>query len=212
MSRAQTRSYSSLDRFIIPFALSPPDFKPLFGNNNPLTVEIGFGMGGATACIAAANPGKNYLGIEVFKAGIGRLLWEIKTCGLNNIRIIEHDAVDVVKTMLEKESVSAFHLFFPDPWPKKKHTKRRLLAKEFAAQLSAALVPGGYLYMTTDWEPYAAQALELLGAVDGMVNPFCGFAPRQMWRPLTKFERKGIEKQRAIKELYFIKEKTNNGG
>ena len=206
ISNAQKRSYTDGQQFIIPFSGFPYDFSLSFGNNNPLTVEIGFGMGKATAEIAADNPGKNYLGIEVFRAGIGKLLWEIKQRNLSNIRIIEYDAAEVIEKMIAPNSVGAFHLFFPDPWPKKRHHKRRLLQKPFARLLASRLLEGGYVYFISDWEHYAEQALDVFSQIPDLINPYNGtFAPASSWRPLTKFEEKGIEKKHTIREIYLLK-------
>lgn len=203
---AQRRSYDSLaEQCIVPFGSAPVDFAGLFGNGNPLTVEIGFGMGAATALIAAANPGSNYLGIEVHRPGIGRLLWEIEQRSLSNIRIIEHDAVEVFERMIPPLSLEAVHIFFPDPWPKKRHHKRRLVKRPFTETLARGLAPGGYLYMVTDWEDYGNWALAELRATDGLVNAYRDFAPPRTWRPATKFERKGLAKNHAVKELFFEK-------
>jgi tRNA (guanine-N7-)-methyltransferase len=205
---AQRRSYEALaGQFVIPFApffLMPPDFAAIFGNANPVTVEIGFGMGIATAVIAEANPGKNYLGIEVHRPGIGRLLWEIEKRSLANIRIIEHDAVEVMERMIPPAALEGIHIFFPDPWPKKRHHKRRLIQRPFTETLARCLRPGAYLYMVTDWEDYGEWALAALGATAGLVNPYDGFAPPQSWRPRTKFEAKGLAKNHTVRELYFI--------
>ncbi|MDR3277016.1 MAG: tRNA (guanosine(46)-N7)-methyltransferase TrmB [Treponema sp.] len=209
MSEAQKRAYDSLhSRYGIVYRPGPApalDYRKIFGNDKPVTMEIGFGMGAATAQIAGANPGKNYLGVEVFRAGVGKLLWEIEQRGLANIRIIEHDAVETLRDMIGDNTVAAFHIFFPDPWPKKKHHKRRLLTRPFTDLLARKLAPGGCLYMVTDWEDYAAWALGELSATPGLANPWGGFAPRQPWRPQTKFERKGLDKQHQVWELYFIK-------
>ncbi|MDR0584809.1 MAG: tRNA (guanosine(46)-N7)-methyltransferase TrmB [Treponema sp.] len=203
---AQRRSYDSLaEQFIVPFTSVPADFRGLFGNGNPLTVEIGFGMGVATAIIAAANPGKNYLGLEVHRPGIGRLLWEIEKRSLSNIRIIEHDAVEVFERMIPPLSLEAVHIFFPDPWPKKRHHKRRLVKRPFTETLARGLKPGAYLYMVTDWEDYGNWALAELGATGGLVNAYQGFAPPRTWRPKTKFEQKGLAKNHLVKELVFRK-------
>jgi tRNA (guanine-N7-)-methyltransferase len=181
------------------------NFAPIFGNDNPVIVEIGFGMGLATALIAGENPAQNYIGIEVHRPGIGRLLWEIGQRSLSNIRIIEHDAAEVFEKMIPPRSLEGIHLFFPDPWPKKRHHKRRLIKRPFTAVLAAGLKPGGYLYMVTDWEDYAAWALAELGATDGLVNVCDGFAPPQNWRPRTAFEKKGLAKNHQVKELFFYK-------
>jgi tRNA (guanine-N7-)-methyltransferase len=203
MSRAQSRSYESLgSRFIVP---ADGGITGCFENQNPPTVEIGFGMGHATAEIAAAHPEKNYLGIEVFRAGIGKLLWEIEKRNLTNVRIVEHDAVFVLEKMMKQQSAEAFHVFFPDPWPKKKHHKRRLIRRPFTDLLASRLVPGGYVYVVTDWEEYAEFALGELSATNGLENPCGTFAPRLEWRPPTKFEKKGLDKNHRVRELYFVK-------
>ena len=203
---AQKRSYDSLSgQFIIPFENGIINFSETFGNNNAVIVEIGFGMGAATAIIAAENPGKNYLGIEVHKPGIGRLLWEIERRSLANIRIIEHDAVEVFDKMIPPLSLEGIHLFFPDPWPKKRHHKRRLVKRPFTNTLAARLRPGAYLYMVTDWVDYAEWALLELTATDGLVNRSNGFVDPQNWRPRTSFEKKGLDKNHEVRELLFEK-------
>ncbi len=209
MSDAQRRSYDKLSaRFVLPYRAERTDFSAAFGREAPLVVEIGFGMGTATALIAAANPGKNYLGLEVHTPGVGRLLWEIEQRGLTNIRIVEHDAVAVLRDMVADGSVDAFHIFFPDPWPKKRHHKRRLVTRPFTDLLARKLRPGGYVYMATDWADYGDWALAELSATAGLRNRYEGFASRQDWRPETKFERKGIAKEHEVNELYFVKEET----
>jgi tRNA (guanine-N7-)-methyltransferase len=187
---------------------APLSCAALFGNNNPLVVEIGFGMGIATATIAEANPAVNYLGIEVHKPGIGKLLWEIEQRRLANIRIIEHDAVETLALMIAPDSVAGFHVFFPDPWQKKRHHKRRLITRPFTNLLASRLVPGGYFYMVTDWVDYGDWALTELSDTLGLTNAYTDFASPQAWRPETKFEKKGLNKQHQIRELYFTKEKT----
>ena len=206
MSRAQESSYEAGGKYLIPYVDQVVDLSCFFGNDHPVTVEIGFGMGKATADVAEANPGNNYVGIEVFKAGIGKLLWEIERRSLSNIRIIEKDAVAVMEKMIKTSSVAAFHLFFPDPWPKKRHHKRRLVQKPFACLLVSRLVTGGYIYMVSDWEHYAEQALEVFSAIPELYNPHGGsFAEGISWRPLTKFEKKGLDKNHLIKEIYMVK-------
>ena len=162
-------------------------------------------MGTATSIIAGQNPGINYLGIEVHRPGIGRLLMEIEQRGLKNIRIIEGDAVEILKTVITDNSVSAFHLFFPDPWPKKRHHKRRLVTRPFTDMLAEKLLPGGYIYMASDWTDYSDWALRELTATAGLSNRYEGFAQAQSWRPQTEFERKGIRKKHEIRELFFEK-------
>jgi tRNA (guanine-N7-)-methyltransferase len=206
MSIAQKRSYENFSpQFCIPFQNAILNYKNLFGNDNEVTVEIGFGMGIATAILAEQNPQKNYLGIEVHKPGIGRLLWEIEERNLSNIRIIEHDAAEIFDRMIPCDSINGIHIFFPDPWPKKRHHKRRLVKRPFTDILSASLKPEGYLYMVTDWEEYGDWALAELSNTPGLKNAYAGFAPKQAWRPETKFEKKGIAKNHCVKELYFEK-------
>jgi tRNA (guanine-N7-)-methyltransferase len=206
ISRAQQRSYQSGKQFIIPYSEDAADFPRYFGNEFPITVEIGFGMGEVTAEIAAANPGNNYLGIEVYRAGIGKLLWEIEQRHLSNVRIIEHDAVEAVGKMFPTASIAAFHLFFPDPWPKKRHHKRRIIQTPFAELLASRLVDGGYIYMVTDWENYAEHALAVFSAIPGLHNPSgTAFAEGLDWRPRSKFEAKGIAKNHRIREIYSLR-------
>jgi tRNA (guanine-N7-)-methyltransferase len=206
MSDAQKRSYDNLkDDFCIPFSETIISPEKIFGNKNPLTIEIGFGMGIATVIIAESNPDKNYLGLEVHRPGIGRLLWEIEQRKISNIKIIEYDAVEVLEKMIEAESVEAFHIFFPDPWPKKKHHKRRLVKRPFTDLLAEKLAPGGYVYFVTDWTEYGDWALEELSLTPNLKNDFSGFASPQTWRPETKFEKKGIAKQHEVRELLFRK-------
>jgi tRNA (guanine-N7-)-methyltransferase len=216
---AQKKAYETLaESFLIPFERKEIEFEKTFGNSNSVTLEIGFGMGIATAVIAGANPDKNYLCVEVHRPGIGRLLWEIEKRGLSNIRIIEHDAVEVME-MIRGESLAAIHIFFPDPWPKKRHHKRRLVQRPFTQILAGKLAPpntapreqvlegraGGYLYMVTDWEDYGNFALAELGATTGLINAWEGFAPPASWRPVTEFEKKGKAKNLTAKELFFYK-------
>jgi tRNA (guanine-N7-)-methyltransferase len=209
MTGAQRRSYEALsDRWIVPFVpgTALAEEAVFARRDRPLCVEIGFGMGIATALIAEQNPQINYLGIEVHRPGIGRLLWEIEKRGLSNIRIIEGDAVDVLDAMDFK--ADSFHIFFPDPWPKKRHHKRRLIQRPFISLLERRLKKGGYIYMVTDWEDYGHKALEEFSATPGLKNRCAdgGFAPAQRWRPETKFEKKGIAKNHQIWELMFERE------
>lgn len=207
MSDAQRRSYRELSpRFLVPYGKELRfDSRAVFGNDAPYTVEIGFGMGTTTAQIAEANPDHNYLGLEVHTPGVGKLLWEIDRRGLDNVRIIEHDAVEVLRDMIADASVAAFHIFFPDPWPKKRHHKRRLVKRPFTDLLARKLVPGGYLYMATDWVEYGDWALAELNATPGLANRYQAFAPHQEWRPETRFERKGLDKAHEIRELMYCK-------
>ncbi len=185
-------------------------FPELFQNENPVVVEIGFGDGEATRQMAERNPALNYLALDVYPPGVGALLDSVHTKMLSNVRIIQHDAAEVVESMLASGSVYGFHIFFPDPWQKKRHNKRRLLNSSFASLLADKLEDGGYIYCATDWEDYALQMQEVLRGTSCLSSPFSGFVTKPNnivpWRPETKFERKGIDKGRVIYESYFIKE------
>jgi len=203
---AQRNAYDKLPSgIVIPFSDEKQDFSAIFGNSADIIMEIGFGSGFATAEIAQANPEINYLGIEVHRPGIGRLLWEIEKRSLNNIRIIEHDAALVAEKMILAGLLKGIHIFFPDPWPKTRHRKRRLIQRPFTKLLAACLKKGGYLYMVTDWDDYANHALEELTSTQEFCNAYEGFADPQTWRPHTKFEKKGLAKEHKIRELFFIK-------
>jgi tRNA (guanine-N7-)-methyltransferase len=203
---AQKKAYEKLSgAHIIAFSQENLGYEKIFGNKNGVTLEIGFGSGIATAVIASENLDKNYLGIEVHRPGIGRLLWEIKKRGILNIKIIEYDAVQVLEKMIPASSLDAVHVFFPDPWPKKKHRKRRLIQRPFTEKLANCLKHNGYFYMVTDSEDYAHHALEELSACNILKNNYEDFAPPQSWRPRTRFEQKGLEKNHAIRELFFFR-------
>jgi tRNA (guanine-N7-)-methyltransferase len=206
MTEAQKRDYVIHSaRWCLPFQQGIINFTDVFENTSPVTIEIGFGMGKATAIIAGDNPDRNYLGIEVHRAGVGRLLGEIEKNELSNLRIIEHDAIEVLESMIPDDSVAAFHIFFPDPWPKKRHHKRRLVQRPRTDLLTKKLAPGGYIYMVTDWEPYGEEAYFELTATQGLESMYEGFAPHMSWRPETRFEAKGKAAQHDIFELMFRK-------
>ncbi|MDR3356256.1 MAG: tRNA (guanosine(46)-N7)-methyltransferase TrmB [Spirochaetaceae bacterium] len=203
---AQTRALATLSgAWCVQFSEAPLDFAGIFGNGNPVTVEIGFGTGGATAEIAEANPEKNYIGIEVFRAGIGRLLMEIEARRLANIRIIEHDAAAVLEKMIPDGSINAFHIFFPDPWAKKRHRKRRLVRRPFTDTLASRLKPGGYVYMASDNEDYCRFAACELEATGALRDAYAEFAPRLPVRPPTKFEKRALAAASPVTELFFVK-------
>lgn len=207
MTESEKKCYEELhDVFCIPFEHRMLNFTEIFSNTNPVTMEIGFGMGQATVEIAKANPEMNYIGSEVHVPGVGKLLGEIKKNQLKNLYIVDHDALEVLDVMVPDNSICGFHIFFPDPWPKKKHHKRRLVQRPHTDILARKLSPGGYIYMATDWEEYAESALEELSATEGLHNKFDAYAPHQEWRPVTKFENKGIAAGREIRELYFVKD------
>ena len=183
----------------------PMDFEAIFGNRNPVVIEIGFGMGESTLKIARDNPDINYVGIEVFLYGFSKLLANVAKEGLRNIRLMRFDAVQVLQDMVPENSVDGFHIFFPDPWPKKRHHKKRLIQVPFATLLASRLKKGGYIYCVTDWEDYAKQMLQVMDSVEGLVNPYGGYAPERPWRPETGFERKGLEKDYTINEVWVEK-------
>lgn len=191
--------------YIIPFTSSPLDFAKLFDEQRPVILEIGFGMGQATWQIARDRPNYNYLGIEIHAPGVGRLIMDLRKHNISNVRIIEHDALEVLQTAIPSESLAGLHIFFPDPWPKKRHHKRRLMQKAVICLMAEKLASGGYLYFVTDIEEYAEFAKNALESCDMLTNRYEGFAPHQEWRPLTKFESHALESGRGTFELVFIK-------
>ena len=206
MTAAQEKAYKQLaPAYCIPVENKRINFVDIFGNTNPIIVEIGFGMGDATWQIAKANPNINYIGIEVHTPGVGKLLSEIQKNELKNLYIIEYDAMEVLQNMFGDNSINGFHIFFPDPWPKKKHHKRRMLQRPRTDLLAKKLSAGGYLYLVTDWLEYAEFALEQLTDTPGLKNKYEGFAESQLWRNQTKFERKGMAADRVITEIFFEK-------
>ncbi|TXC65825.1 tRNA (guanosine(46)-N7)-methyltransferase TrmB [Piscinibacter aquaticus] len=209
MGTGQVRALAELaPRWVLPFAGRAVDLSPAFGRQAPLVVEIGFGMGDATAQIAAARPDTDFLGIEVHPPGVGALLQRIEERGLGNLRIVQHDAVEVVEQMIAPASLAGVHVFFPDPWHKKRHHKRRLIQPPFVALLASRLAPGGYLHCATDWQPYAEQMLEVLSAEPLLANRFDGYAPRPDYRPLTKFENRGLKLGHGVWDLIFERPAT----
>lgn len=204
MSPAQRRAFDALmPRYGIPFAAAPCDFDRVFGRRAPRVLEIGFGMGETTAAIAQARPAEDFLGIEVHAPGVGSLLKRLDEFGLTNVRVIRHDATEVVTEMIPHASLAAIHIFFPDPWPKKRHHKRRLVQNAFARELALRLAPGGYLHLATDWDDYAQEMLATLAAEPLLANVGEGFAPRPDYRPLTKFEARGVRLGHGVWDLIF---------
>ena len=204
LTAAQQRAHEALlPRFGIPYRDAPLDLERVFGRSAPKVLEIGFGMGETTAEVAARHPGNDYLGIEVHTPGVGSLLKRIAAAGLTNVRVIQHDAVEVVEKMIAPASLDAVHVFFPDPWPKKRHHKRRLIQPPFIALLASRLKAGAYLHAATDWEDYAQQILEVLSIEPTLVNTAAGFAPRPEWRPRTKFEARGVRLGHRVWDILF---------
>ena len=196
-------------KFLLAYTGTPMDFAAVYERDVPTILEIGFGMGEATAHIAALMPEKNFLCCEVHTPGVGALLKRIDEQALDNIRILQHDAVEVIDHMLPLASLDGAHIFLPDPWHKTKHNKRRLIQAPLIAKLAARLKPGGYLHCATDWQPYAEQILEVLAAEPLLVNTADaagdGYAPKPAYRPLTKFENRGIKLGHGVWDLVFTR-------
>jgi tRNA (guanine-N7-)-methyltransferase len=203
-SRGQQRAYEALwPRYGLPYSPQPLNLSAAFGRNAPVVAEIGFGMGETTARIASQHPDTDYLAIEVHTPGVGSLLRQVEELGLENIRVVQHDAVEVLRDMVPAASLAGIHVFFPDPWPKKRHHKRRLLQAGFVELAVGRLRPGGYLHVATDWRDYALQVLEVLRGTPGLANTAEEFAARPDWRPETKFERRGLNLGHGVWDLVF---------
>ena len=206
LSVAQARALEQLGpRFCLPYQKSVLDIDASFGRTAPAILEIGTGMGDATAHIAALLPEKNFIGVEVHTPGIGSLLKLIGEKSITNLRLIQHDAVEVVKHMLAPDSLAGVHVFFPDPWHKARHNKRRLIQSPFVQLLVSRISPGGYFHCATDWEDYAVQMLEVLNAEQQLKNTADGFSSRPDYRPLTKFENRGIQLGHGVWDLVFTR-------
>jgi tRNA (guanine-N7-)-methyltransferase len=206
VSNAQRRAVDTLlSVYGITYAPGALDFEQVFGRRAPTILEIGFGMGETTAEIARAQPENNYLGIEVHTPGVGSLLKRIAEGGLVNLRLVQHDAVEVLEQMIAPASLAGAHIFFPDPWPKKRHHKRRLIQPGFVALLASRLASDAYLHAATDWQEYAEQILAVFAGEPGLVNTARGFAPRPAYRPLTKFESRGLKLGHGVWDIIFRK-------
>lgn len=203
----QARAMEELGpRFLLDYRAAPLDLANAFGRNAPTVLEIGFGMGEATAHIAAQMPETNFLCCEVHEAGVGALLKRIGEQGLGNVRILRHDAVEVLDHMITPEALAGVHLFFPDPWHKKRHHKRRIVQPAFVTRIASRLQQSGYLHCATDWQPYAEQMLEVLGAEPLLRNTAqdaTGYAQKPDYRPLTKFENRGLRLGHGVFDLVF---------
>ena len=204
VSNAQQRAHATLlPQFGIPYSPQITGLDLIFGRRAPKVLEIGFGMGETTAAIAALHPDHDYLGIEVHTPGVGSLLKVIAEQNLTNVRIVQHDAVEVLRNMIAPDTFDAVHVFFPDPWPKKRHHKRRLLQPEFVALLVERMKPGAYLHAATDWQEYAEQILAVLSAAPTLINTADGYAPRPGYRPQTKFESRGLKLGHGVWDIIF---------
>ncbi len=210
-SEAQRRAYESLMPVYgvryEPQLKSAQDWAQIFGNDHPIVLEIGCGMGETTAKIAAQNPHINYIGVEVFTTGVGALLKRVQEYGLTNLRIIQHDAVEIVRDMIPHGLLAGVHVYFPDPWHKARHHKRRLIQSPFVHELALRLQTGGYIHCATDWENYAEQMLAVLSAETLLHNtdPAHGFIPRPESRPLTKYENRGNRLGHGVWDVFFRK-------
>jgi len=192
-------------KWVISFEKRHLDFGVLFGRAAPVILEIGFGMGETTSAIAKARPQDDFLGVEVFNAGVGALLNRIESEQISNIRILQHDVVEALQSMIAPESLDGVHIYFPDPWPKKRHHKRRLIQPAFVELLTSRLKSGAYVHLATDWEHYALQMLEVLSGQPALANTCEGFCPRPDFRPLTKFEARGLRLGHGVWDLIFKK-------
>ncbi|MFI6098420.1 tRNA (guanosine(46)-N7)-methyltransferase TrmB [Lentzea sp. NPDC051213] len=182
----------------------PLDFDSWFGRSAPVLLEIGSGMGETTSQLVAAAPELNYVAVEVYKPGLAQLLLRGEHLGgLDNLRVLRGDAVDLLTDHIAPGSLHGVRIFFPDPWPKKKHHKRRLVQPEFVSLLASRLSPGGVLHLATDWEHYAEQMLEVCSGERLLTNMFDDWAPRPDWRPVTKFEQRAVNEGRVSHDLMF---------
>ncbi|OYW36024.1 MAG: tRNA (guanosine(46)-N7)-methyltransferase TrmB [Hydrogenophilales bacterium 12-61-10] len=188
---------------MLPYQAGLLDLDAAFGRSAPHILEIGFGMGEGLAEIAAAHPENDYLGVEVHTPGVGALLKQVGERGLTNVRVIQHDAVEVLTRMVAPDSLAGIHIFFPDPWHKKRHHKRRLIQPPLVALLASRIQPGGYIHLATDWQDYAEQMLVVLAAEPLLANTVADYAPRPDTRPLTKFEQRGIRLGHGVWDLVF---------
>jgi len=177
------------------------DFAATFGRRAPVVLDIGFGDGEALAELALAHPERDYLGIEVYRSGVGRLLRTLERGGIDNVRVLEADAVEVLREDVPPASLHGVQLFFPDPWPKKRHHKRRMVQPQWLALVTDRLAPGGFLHLATDWQDYAEHMLAVTADEPGLENPHRGFAPDRDGRPQTKFERRGLRKGHHVHDL-----------
>jgi tRNA (guanine-N7-)-methyltransferase len=206
LSTAQERALAELGpQYAIEYSKAPLDYAAAFGRTAPVILEIGFGMGQTTAHIARLMPEKDFIGVEVHTPGVGSLLKLIGEEGLPNLRVIQHDAVEVLNNMIPDGSLAGLHIYFPDPWHKARHNKRRLIQAPFVKLLVEKMAPGGYLHLATDWEDYAVQMLEVLSAEEGLQNTADGYAPQPAYRPLTKFENRGLKLGHGVWDLVFTK-------
>jgi tRNA (guanine-N7-)-methyltransferase len=201
--RAWVQCWPGLGRRVSDLPPGPLDFAEWFGRSAPVLLEIGSGMGETTAQLAAAEPEVNYVAVEVYEAGLGQLMLRAEKLALGNLRLLQGDAVMLLTEHIPPDSLSGVRIFFPDPWPKKRHHKRRLVQPEFVRLVTSRLAPGGMLHLATDWAHYADQMLEVCSGEPLLRNRFPDFAPRPGWRPITKFEQRANEEGRISRDLIF---------
>lgn len=206
LSNAQRRAIETLlPLYGTEYSDHPLDLRKLFGRAAPTVLEIGSGMGETTVQIALSRPDINYLAIEVHSPGIGALLKLIDEAHVGNVRLVPHDAAEVVRDMIAPQSLAGAHIFFPDPWPKTRHHKRRLIQPDFITMLAERLEAGGYLHVATDWGNYAEQIFAVLSAEPGLTNSAREYAARPDYRPLTKFEQRGLRLGHRVWDLIFVR-------
>lgn len=209
LTPGQQRAFETLwSRFGAELGDGPLDLPGLFGNDHPVRLEIGFGNGESLAEMAAAAPQTNFLGVEVHRPGVGHLLMEIEKRGLHNLRVMRHDAVQVLRQGIPAGALEGVFLLFPDPWPKKRHHKRRILQTAFVQEVARTLKPGGFFHAATDWEDYAQHMMQVLSAAsDRFVNQAgpARYTPRPEYRPRTKFEARGERLGHGVWDLVFVR-------
>ena len=206
LSTGQARAFEQFGpQFLIEYKKEMLDYEAAFGRKAPVILEIGFGMGDTTAHIARLMPEKDFIGVEVHTPGVGSLLKQIGEQDIQNLRLIQHDVFEVLNHMVPDGSLAGVHVFFPDPWHKARHNKRRLIQAPFVKLLCQKLETGGYIHLATDWEDYAVQMLDVLGAEEMLANTAEGYAPQPAYRPLTKFENRGLKLGHGVWDLVFTK-------
>lgn len=204
--RAWDRQWPRLGRHVADLPDGPLDVEQWFGRRAPLVLEIGSGMGETTAALAAAHPEFDHLAVEVYRPGLAQLLMRIESLGIENLRLLRGDAVELLARHIPPGTLRAVRSFFPDPWPKRRHHKRRLVQPEFVALVASRLEPGGTLHLATDWRDYAEQMLEVCHAEPALRNLADGWLPRPDWRPVSKFEQRARQEGRHVFELLFARE------
>jgi tRNA (guanine-N7-)-methyltransferase len=212
LTSGQARALAELGpRYVLPHSLTPLDWNTVFGRRAPRVLEIGFGMGEATAQLAREQPERDFIGVEVHTPGVGSLLLRMRELGLDNVRIVQHDAVEVLRDMVAPDSLDALHVYFPDPWHKKRHHKRRLIQPALVALAASRLRPGGLLHCATDWQDYAEHMLRVLQAQPALRNTVEAYAERPAWRMPSRFEQRGLRLGHGVWDLIFERRDAAGG-